>query len=161
MNPCDLGNVYLQMGKCYFTLGKLPVAEQKLMLSKNYFVKAVVQDGEKAISHVGRDECTFYLAKCCITSSGHVDKALNLLQETFEEVYYSLKSPLPAPNYLDDLDSSLNSLIRNLRAQDEPSDTSAAIAHTCCMLMSNIYDHMGKEKLALRYFKMSDLHVDV
>mgnify|MGYP001803802955 CR=1 FL=1 len=72
-----------------------------------------------------------------------------------------MESSLPAPHYLDDLDSSLISLIRTLSAQDKPLDTSAAIARTCRKLMWNIYDHMGKEKLALRYFKMSELNVDV
>ena len=158
LNPGDLAMVHLQVGKCYLVLGKLPAAEHSLLLSKNCFDKAVVQDGEQPKTCDGRYECTFYLAKCCITSSGHVDKALTLLQETLEGVYDSLKSSLPAPHYLDDLD---NSLIRILRAQDKSSDTSAAIARSCCMHMWNIYDHMGKEKLACRYVKMSELNVDV
>ena len=158
MNPRDLGSVYLRMGKCYFNLGNFSVSEDNLLLSKNYFDKGVVQDGETAGIDKERPECTFYLAKCCITSSGHIDKALTLLQETLAGVYDSLKSSLPAPYYLDDLD---NSLLNILRAQDKLTDTGAAIARSCCMHMGNIYNHMGKKKLALRYFKMSDLHVDV
>ena len=158
LSPVDLAMVHLQEGKCYLVLGKLPAAEHSLLLSKNYLDKAVVQDGEKRKTRDARYECTFYLAKCCITSSGQVDKALTLLQETLKGVYSILKNSIPTPHYLDDLDSSL---IRILRAQDKLSDTSTAIAHTCCMHMGKIYAHMGKEKLARRYFKMSDLHVDV
>ena len=151
LSPVDLAMVHLQEGKCYLVLGKLPAAEQSLLLSKNYFDKAVVQDGEKRKTRNARYECTFYLAKCCITSSGHVDKALTLLQETLEGVYSCLKSSVPAPHYLDDLDRSLNTLIRNLRTQDKPSETAVHIARSCCMYMGGIYDHMGKKKLALRY----------
>ena len=155
MNPRDLGSVYLRMGKCYFNLGNFSVSEDNLLLSKNYFDKGVVQDGETAGIDKERPECTFYLAKCCITSSGHVDKALTLLQETLKGVHQSLKSSFQAPHYLDDLDSSVNNLIRILRAQDKPSNTSVDIARSCFMYMGNIYDHMGKEKLARRYFEMS------
>ena len=158
VNPHDLATVYLRMGKCYLILGKLAAAEHNLLLSKNYFDKTVVQDGEKATIAEEIYECTFYLAKCCITISGHIDKALALLQETLKGVYISLNSSVPAPHYLDDLDSSL---IRILRAQDKLSDTGAAIGRSCCMHLGNIYKLMGKEKLALRYFKMSDLYVDV
>ena len=157
LSPVDLAMVHLQEGKCYLVLGKLPAAEQSLLLSKNYFDKAVVQDGEKRKTRDARYECTFYLAKCCITSSGHVDKALTLLQETLEGVYSCLKSSVPAPHYLDDLDSSL---IRILKSHDKLSDMGAAIARTCCMQMWNIYTRMGREKLALRYIKeMSELDV--